>query len=201
MFVAIPTAMPGAAVDEQVREARRQHDRLLRAAVVGRAEVDRVLVDVAQHLAGEAREPRLGVAHRRGGVAVDVAEVPVAVDERVAHRERLREPDERVVDGAVAVRVVLAHHLADDLRTFDVLALRPEAHLVHHVQDAAVDGLQAVAHVGQRAPDDDGHRVVEIRRAHLLLEPAWLDVAAADGVDRRHQLTRPGCGRGLRCSR
>ena len=50
-----------------------------------------------------------------------------------------------------------------------------------------MDRLQAVADVGQRAPDDDRHRVVEIRRAHLLLEPARLDVAAADGVDRRHR--------------
>ena len=59
-----------------------------------------------------------------------------------------------------------------------------QAELVHHVQDAAVDRLQAVAHVGQRAPDDDRHGVVEIRRAHLLLEPAGLDVAAVDSVDR-----------------
>ena len=43
-----------AAVDEQVREAGRQHDRLLGAAVVGGDEVDRVLVDVPQHLGGQA---------------------------------------------------------------------------------------------------------------------------------------------------
>ena len=80
------------------------------------------------------------------------------------------------------MRVVLAHHLADDLRRLDVLAVGLQAELVHHVEDAAMDRLQAVAHVGQRAADDDGHRVIEVRRAHLLLEPAGLDVAAADGV-------------------
>jgi hypothetical protein len=47
-----------------------------------------------------------------------------------------------------------------------------------------VNGLQAVAHVGQRAPDDDGHRVVEVRGAHLVLERARLDVASAEDVDR-----------------
>ena len=82
-----------------------------------------------------------------------------------------------------------AHHLADDLRTLDVLAVRLQAELVHHVQHATMDRLQPIAHVGQRAPDDDGHGVVEVRRAHLLLEPTRLDVAAADGVDRGHLLS------------
>ena len=150
-----PDRDPRAAVDEQVREPRRQHDRLLAAAVVGRDEVDGLGVDVAQHLRREPVEPRLGVAHRRGGIAVDVAEVPVSVDERVAHREVLGEPDERVVDRGVAVRVVLAHDLADDLRALDVLAVRLEVQLVHHVQNAAVNWLQTVPDVGQCAPDDD----------------------------------------------
>ena len=188
MLVAMPTAMPGAAVDQQVREARGQDDRLAACRRRRSATKSTVsCVDVAQHLGRQPRQARLGVAHRGRGPAVDVAEVAVAVDERVAHREVLGQPDERVVDRAVAVRVVLAHHLADDLRALDVLAVGPQAHLVHHVQDAPVDGLQAVPHVGQRAPDDDRHRVVEIRRAHLLLEPARLDVAAADGVDRGHR--------------
>jgi hypothetical protein len=173
-----------AAVDQKVGEARRQHHRLLARAVVGGDEIDGLLVDVAQHLGRQAVQARLGVAHGRGGVAVDVAEVPVAVYERIAHREVLGQAHQRVVDGAVPVRVVLAHHLADDLGALHVLAVGLEAQLVHHVQDAAVHRLEAVAHVGQRAPDDDGHGVVQIRRAHLLLEPARLDVAAADGVDR-----------------
>ena len=33
-----------------------------------------------------------------------------------------------------------------------------------------MDGLEAVAHVGQRAPDDDGHRVVEVAPPDLLLD-------------------------------
>ena len=106
----------GAAVDEQVREARRQDERLALRLVVVRAEVDRVGVELAQHLLGELREPRLGVAHRGRRVVVDRAEVALAVDERVAQRERLRHPDERVVDRRVAVRVMVAHHVADDVR-------------------------------------------------------------------------------------
>ena len=48
--------------------------------------------------------------------------------------------------------------------------VRLEAELVHRVEHAAVHGLEAVADVGQRAPDDHAHGVVEVRRAHLLLE-------------------------------
>ena len=176
----------GRAVDEQVREARRQDERLALRAVVVRPEVDRVHVQVAQHLLRDPGQAGLGVPHGRGGVLVDRAEVALAVDELVAHGEVLRHADERVVDRRVAVRVVVAHHVADDAGALDVRARRAEAALVHRVQDAAVDGLQAVADVGQRAADDDGHRVVEVRGAHLVLEGARLDVAAADDVSRCH---------------
>ena len=178
------------AVDEQVREPRRQDDRLLLGAVVVRREVDGVRVQVAQHLARDRRQPRLRVPHRGGGIVVDRAEVALAVDERVAQGEVLRHPDDRVVDRRVAVRVVLAHHVADDARGLDERAVRLQAVLVHRVQRAAVDGLQAVADVGQRAPDDDRHRVVQIGGAHLLLEPARLDVARHDRG--RHRLPKVG---------
>ena len=52
---------PGAAVDEQVRESRRQHHRLGPTAVVGRHEVDGVRVEITQHLGREPVEARLGV--------------------------------------------------------------------------------------------------------------------------------------------
>ena len=114
MFVAMPTAMPARAVDEQVREPRRQHGRLHPGAVVVLDEVDRVLVDVGEDLRRDGGHARLGVAHGRGRVAVDRAEVALAVDERVAQREVLRHAHEGVVDRLVAVGVVLAHHVADD---------------------------------------------------------------------------------------
>ena len=170
MLVAIPTAMPGRAVDEQVRQLGRQDRRLLLGAVVVVDEVDGVLVDVGEHLAGDRGQARLGVAHRGGGVAVDRAEVALAVDERVAHREVLGEPDEGVVQRAVAVRVVLAHHLADDRRALAVRAGRGQPHLAHRVEDPAVDRLEAVADVGQGARHDDAHRVVEVADPHLVLD-------------------------------
>jgi hypothetical protein len=150
----------GRAVDEQVRELRRQHDRLdERAVVVGRP-VDGLLVDVvAEQLRGQARQAHLGVAHRGGVVAVDRAEVALPVDQRITQREVLRHADDRVVDGALAVRVVLAEDVADDARRLAVRLVVQVALLPHAVEAAAVDGLQSVAHVREGPSDDDGHRV------------------------------------------
>ncbi len=160
----------GRAVDEQVRQPRRQDERLLLGAVVVRAEVDRLAIEVREHLVRDLREADLGVAHRRGVVAVDRAEVALAVDQHVAQREVLRHPHDRVVDRGVAVRVVLADHVADDAGRLLVRPVPVVVELVHRVQHAPVHRLQSVAGVGQRAPDDHAHRVVEIRPAHLLFE-------------------------------
>ena len=86
-----------AAVDQQVREPRRQDVGLFVTAVEVGREVDGVLVDVGQQLHGQRRQSTLGVAVRRRGVARG-AEVAVGVDEAVADTEVLAEPDQRVVD-------------------------------------------------------------------------------------------------------
>ena len=155
------------AVHEQVGEARREHDRLLLVAVVVGDEVDGLRLDVAEQLEGHRREACLRVALGRRRVAVDRPEVPVTVDERSAQREVLRHPDQRVVDRQVAVRVVLAHHAADHVGRLAVRAVGAQALLEHRPQDPAVDRLQPIADVGQRAPDDDGHRVVQVRDLDL----------------------------------
>ncbi len=68
-----------------------------------------------EQVLGDARQAGLGVAHGGRVIAVDVAEVALAVDQRIAHGEILGETHERVVDRLVAVRMVLADHVADDL--------------------------------------------------------------------------------------
>ena len=66
----------GGAVDEQVGEARRQDQRFAARAVVVRREVDRVHVEVAQHLGRDPRQARLGVAHRGGGSSSTEPKLP-----------------------------------------------------------------------------------------------------------------------------
>ena len=156
------------AVDQQIGEARRQHHRLVLVAVVVRLEIDGVLVDVGEERHRGLAEPALRVPHRRGGIAVDRAEVALPVDQHQAHGEILRHAHQRVVDRAVAVRMVFAHHVADHARRLHVFLVGRVALLVHRVEDAPVHRLEAVAHVGQRARHDHAHRVIEIRALHLV---------------------------------
>jgi hypothetical protein len=118
----------------------------------------------------DARHAHLGVAHRRRRVAVHRAEVALPVHQHVAHRERLRHAHDGVVDRGVAVRVVLTDDVADDAGRLLVGLVPVVAQLVHREQHAAVHRLQTVAHVGQRAADDDAHGVVEIRLFQLILD-------------------------------
>ena len=160
----------GRAVDEEVREAAGQHLGLEGLAVVVGLERDGVLVDVADHLHRQRGHPALGVPRGRGRVVARAAEVPLPLHERVAQAPVLDEADQGVVDRAVAVRVVLAHDVADDAGALVEPAVRPVATVVHRVEHPAVHRLQPVAHVGQRAAHDDAHGVLDVRPLHLGVE-------------------------------
>ena len=158
------------AVGQQVRIGRRQDRRLLLPLVVVGLELDRVLVDVGEQHLGHRRQARFGVAHRRRRIAIHRAEVALPRDQRQAHGEVLRHAHHGVVDRRVAVRVILAHHVADDARG---LAERPRgivAALLHRVEDAALNRLQSIARIGQGARHDHAHGVIEVGAFHLLFD-------------------------------
>ena len=165
-----------AAVDKQVRETAGQDVGLLLGLVKVGVPVDGVFFNVGQHLAGHLGHAGLGVTVSSRGVAVHGAEVALAVHQRVTQAEILRQTHHGIIDRGVAVRVVRAQHRTDGIGRFAVGVLRVVAALVHRVQDAAVDGLQAVAHIGQSARHDNRHRVVKERRLDLLLHIAHNDL-------------------------
>ena len=183
----------GRAIGQEVREGAGQDDRLLVLLVVGRAEIDRVLGDAFEQRGRDLGHARFGVAHGGGVIAVDVAEIPLPVDQRIADREILGETDQRVVDRLVAVRMELAHHLADDAGAFGETLVGIEAQEPHRVHDAPVDRLQPVAHVGQRAVHDRRQRIGEIALFQRLLQIDRLDVVTAAG-SRRHKAFSHGVG-------
>src|ERR1039457_879718 len=75
--------------------------------------------------------------------------------------------------------MVLAHYIADDTGALARGFVGLEAHLLHGVENAAVDGLESVADIGASASVDDRHRVIEIRLAHLVFNVDGLDVKSA----------------------
>jgi hypothetical protein len=138
---------------QQVRDDRRQGSTYPRVVVV-RPEVDRLLVDVGQHFAGDGAHARFGVALGRRWIAVHRPEVTLPVHERVAQREVLRHARQRVVHGGGAVRVVVGGHVAGDLRRLAVRTVDVQVEIVHRRQDPPVHRLEPVAHVRQGARDD-----------------------------------------------
>ncbi len=135
-------------------------------------------------------DPRVSgdaVAKGRRRVTVDGSEVAAAVDQRFADGEVLGHADQRVVDGGVAVRVVLLHHVADDRRALAVLGVGPQPRFVHRVEDPPLHGLQAVADVWEGPAHDDAHGVVEERLLHPLGDVDVDDVAVVqEGSLRAH---------------
>ncbi len=172
------------AVDQQIGQPGGQHQRLVERGVEVGHEVHRVHADVFDQFLGNGGQPRLGVAHGRGAVAVNAAEVALPVHEHVAHGEGLGHAGHRVINRRVAVGVVLAEHLADDAGGLLVSRVGADAHVVHGVEDAAVHGLEAIAGVGQGAGHDDAHGVVEVRLAHLLVNLDLSDRPEIHGVHR-----------------
>ena len=119
------------AVREQERKRAGKDQRLLEGVVVVRAEVDRLFLDVLDHRLGDSREAAFGIAHCRGRVAVDGTEVSLALDDRVAKGEILREADEGVVDRLVSVGMVFTEDVTDDASAFLKRGIRADAHFFH----------------------------------------------------------------------
>ena len=162
----------GGAVDEQIRDARRAARPALDSRLVEvRREVDGVLVDVGEHLVRDLGQPRSRCtawppADRRRSSrscparprAGSAARTP-APSARAPRRRASRRGGGYLPSTSPTTRAAFL---------YGAVAARPE--VLHRVEHAAVHGLEAVADVGQGAPDDDGHRVVQVRLAHLLFD-------------------------------
>ena len=126
----------GAAVDEEIWKSCGQHRGFLPRLVVVGHEVHRVLVHVLHQRRAEVLQTRLGITHGSWRVALNAAEVPLPLDEHFSHRPMLRHVDERRVNRLIAVRMVVTHRLADDLRALEWLAGRPHTQLGHGEKNA-----------------------------------------------------------------
>ena len=160
----------GRTVDQEVRQARRQHGRFVFRFVVVGHEIDGFLVDIGEHFVGDARHAHFGVTHGRRGVAIHRTEVALPVHQHVSHGKRLRHADDGVVDGSIAVGVVLTDDVTHHAGGFLVGLVPVIAEFVHRVQDTPVNRLEPVPYIGKRPPDNHAHGVVEVGLLHLLLE-------------------------------
>ena len=147
-----------------------KHSGLFQTVVIVGSHVHGILVDILEHLHRQLCHTGLGVTVGGRGVAVDGAEVAVAVHQHVALGEILGQAHQGVVHRGVTVGVVPAQHSANGVGALAVGLLRPQGVLVHGVEDAPVHRLQAVPHVGQGPLYNDRHGVVQEGLLHLLFQ-------------------------------
>ena len=153
---------PARAIGEQIGEQAGEDFRLDFLAIISRQEIDRAFIEAGHQFQRGLGQARFGVAIGCGVIAIDIAEIALPLDQRIAQREILREADHRVIDGCVAMGVILADHVADDAGALLEGAGRIELQLPHRPQEAAVDRLQPVAKIGQRAGGDRRECIDEI---------------------------------------
>ncbi len=177
------------AIGQQVGQPGRQHDRLLAGAVIAWPEIDRVVGDAIHQRLGDRGQPALRVTHGRGVIAVDIAEIALAVDQRIALREILRQAHQRLVDRLIAMRMIVAHHVADDLGAFAIGGAGIEPQLAHRPEQPAMHRLQPVAHIRQRARHDGRQRVGQIALRQRVIEFGIADLARA--AHRCHAVSFP----------
>ena len=158
------------AVDEKIREAAREHDRLLETVVVVGDEIDGFLVDVGEHIHRDLAHSGFCVTVSSRRVAVYGAEVSVTVDEHIAHGEVLGKTHHRIIYGRVAVGVIGTQHGTDGVGALVVGLRRVKTSLVHGVENPSVDRLETVAHIGKRSRHDNAHGVIQKALLHLVLQ-------------------------------
>ena len=74
----------GRAIDQQVRETRRQHQRFHLLAVVVGAEIDGIGINIGHQFRCDFLHAALGITHRSSIVAIDRTEITLAIDQHVA---------------------------------------------------------------------------------------------------------------------
>ena len=117
----------GGAVGQQIGKGGRQHHRLFLLAVIGGAEIDRVFVQAVEQRLGHFGQAAFGVAHGGGVIAVDIAEIALALDQRIAHGEILGQAHQRVIDRLVAMGMIFADHVAHHAGAFLEAGVRDRA--------------------------------------------------------------------------
>ena len=157
-------------INQQIRESCGEHGRLLLGIIKVGNKINSIFIDIRQHLHGDFAESCLCITHGSSAVAVHRTKVAVAVDQRISGIEILRQFHQSFINGAVTVRMVFTHGIADDTRTLTVGLIRPVIQLNHGVQDSSLNRLKSVSYIRKRSGDDNAHSIINVRGFHGLLQ-------------------------------
>ena len=142
-------------VDQEVGDAGRHHGGLLEGVIEVVGHIHGVLLQVIHHGLAHEREAGLGVTHGGSTVTIHRTEVTLSIDQRAAHVPLLGHSHQGTVHGTVTVGMILTQYLSDDTGTFLIGFVVGVAQFLHSEKDAAVNGLETVADIGQCSGYDD----------------------------------------------
>ena len=100
-------------VYQKVRKTCRKHNRLTLCFIKVRLKINRLFIKVAQQFHRWFIEAGFGITHSSSRIAVDRAEVSMAIDQGNAHREPLSQADHRVVNCNIAMRMILTDYVTN----------------------------------------------------------------------------------------
>ena len=88
------------------------------------------------------------------------------------------------------MRVIFTDNIAHHAGRFAIGLVVIIAIFVHRMENTSMHGLQAVAHIRQRARNNNAHGVIEIRGTHLFFDIYRTDIAAVIIAARRRARVR-----------
>ena len=188
------------AIHQKIRKAGGQNRRLLLRLIEIRHKVDRILVDISQHLHRDLREPCLCIPHGCRAVSVHRSEVSVTVHQRIPHGPLLCHVDQGSVDRGIPVRMEFTHCITDDTRALSVWLVGSVVQLDHRIQDTPLHRFQTVPHVRKRPGGNDRHRIHDVGLLHRLLKihfPDLVEYFLVHAISLLLSLIRPDYRRAL----
>ena len=181
-----PHRNTGGAIGQQIRKGRGQHHGLFFRAVIGFAKIDRALINILQQQLGGLCQACFGITHRRSAIAIDIAEIALPLDQRIARGKILCQPHQRVINGLITMRMKLTDDVPDNPRRLLERIARIQFQHAHRMQNAAVDGLQPVAGIRQGALSDRRQGIGEIALGQRLIKRFFENFPAFGGEDIAH---------------
>ena len=109
-----------------------------------------------------------GISHSGGAIAINRAKITLTIDQYISHSKWLSHSYNRVIDGSVAMRVVLTNHITNNSSRFFVRFIIVIAKHIHGVQDPSMNRLQAIPNIRKRPSNNNTHRVLQIGVTHLI---------------------------------
>ena len=147
---------------EQIGEKPRHNLGLFIFAIISWTEISGIFVQTIHQLDSRLGQTSLGVAVCRRIIAVDIPEIPLPVDKRIAERKCLREAHHRIVDRLVTMGMIFTDDIAHNTGAFFVPLRRIKLKQPHRPQQPPVYRFQAIAQIRQGPRGDRRHRVNQI---------------------------------------